>query len=335
MSLAKRARSSVAALLLCAAASPALADGCRHQTLMPAFEAFLAQHQDATPEAKGQAFARDFALRFPEFYGAPLFGDPDKLAGKAARFLDPAVRPQFGSLPPFDMTSMIERGRTIDETFTSAQASFLKEFPDFRCDTFVAYGPSLFHFDGHVYDSPQGEPRLLFGMDLITMIHTGPSVAAFFQHELFHIHHSAVLGDAQPSDNEPPVWWALWREGLATYVSQRMNPHLSLQEVLWFPADLAEKAAPRRAEIAAHLLADMENRNDRYALYFLAGDGPDGLPARSGYYMGYWLAKELGDGRPLAELARMTPAEVRKATERFLRREAGGDTPEVQPSATR
>lgn len=335
MSLAKRTRSAVAVLLLCASASPALAAGCRHQTLMPAFEAFLAQHQDASPEQKGQVFARDFAPRFPEFYSAPLFGEPESLGKKAARFLDPANKPQFGSFPPFDMASMIERGRALDDTFANAQARFLKEFPDFRCNTLVLYGPSLFHFDGHVYNSPQGEPRLLFGVDLISMIHTGPSTPAFFQHELFHIHHSEILGDAQPSDNEPPVWWALWREGLATYVSQRMNPGLSLQEVLWFPADLAEKAEPRRAELAARMLTDLDGKNDRYAAYFLAGSTPDGLPARSGYYMGYLLAKKVGEGRSLSELARMSPEDVRPAVERFLRREAEGNAPEDQPTLTR
>ncbi len=329
MSLAKRARSAVAVLLLCAAASPALAAGCRHQTLMPAFEAFLAQHQTATPEAKGEAFARDFATQFPEFYGAPLFGKPDTLGGKARHFLDPSTKVQFGGFPAFDMATMIERGRTVDETFASAQASFLKEFPDFRCNTHVAYGPSLFHFDGHVYDSPQGEARLLFGTDLISMIHTGKSIPAFFQHELFHIHHSEVLGDAEPAGNEPPVWWALWKEGLATYVSQRMNPDLSLQEVLWFPADLEEKAASRRAEIATLMLADMDGTKDRYAAYFLAGSAPDGLPPRTGYYMGYLLAKELGDGRPLAELARLTPDEVRPAVEKFLKRQAEPQAPKA------
>lgn len=335
MPLVRLARSAVAASLLCAAASSALAAGCRHQTLMPAFEAFLAQHKDATPEQKGQAFAQDFAPRFPEFYGTPLFGAPDTLGNKAARFLDPESGPKFGSFPAFDMATMIERGRSLDETFATAQAGFLKEFPDFRCDTLVAYGPSLFHFDGHVYNSPQGEARLLFGVDLISMIHTGPSVPAFFQHELFHIHHSKVLGDAQPSDNDPPVWWALWREGLATYVSQRLNPGLSLQEVLWFPADLADKAEPRRAEIAARMLVDLDGRNDRYAAYFLAGSGPDGLPARSGYYMGYLLAQEVGDGRTLSELARLSPADIRPVVERFLRREAEGRGPDHPPSRTR
>lgn len=329
MSLAKRARSAVAVLLMCAAASPALAAGCRHQSLMPAFEAFLAEHRDETPEARGQAFVRDFVPRFPEFYGAPLFGKPEALAASAVRFLDPANKPQFGSFPAFDMAAMIERGRTLDDAFVSAQASFLKEFPDFRCNTLVAYGPSLFHFDGHVYDSPEGEARLLFGVDLISMIHTGPSDPAFFQHELFHIHHSDVLGDAAPSGNDPTVWWALWQEGLATYVSHRMNPNLSLQEVLWFPADLAETAGPRRAEIAARLLADMDGKGDRYAAYFLAGSGPDGLPARSGYFMGYLLAKEVGDGRPLGELARLKPEDVRPAVEQFLRREAGQKSPEA------
>lgn len=331
----KQAGSALAVMLLCATAAPVLAAGCRYQTLMPAFEQLLETQRDAPPEVKGQAFARDFASRFPAFYGAPLFGEPDKLAAKAARFLDPAAKPRFGSFPAFDLTAMIQRGRTIDETFASAQASFLKEFPDFRCETFVAFGPSLFHFDGHVYESPDGEARLLFGVDLISMIHTGPSIPAFFHHELFHIYQSEVLGAAEPSENDAPVWWALWKEGLATYVSHRMNPELSLQETLWFPADLAEKAAGQRAELARRLLADLEGGEDRYALYFQAGTAPDGLPPRSGYYMGYLLAKEVGEGRPLADLARMKTDEVRRAAEQFLRREAEGGAPDAQASRTR
>jgi len=83
------------------------------------------------------------------------------------------------------------------------------------------------------------------------------------------------------------------------------------------------------------LLADLDGGEDRYELYFQGGSGPDGLPARSGYYMGYLLAKDVGDGRSLGELARMKPTDVRQAAERFLRREATGDTAKAQPSRTR
>lgn len=331
----KQSGRALAVLLLCTHASSALAAGCRYQTLMPAFQQFLEQQQGQPIEAQGKAFAEEFAARFPDYYGAPTFGGPEKIATKAARYLDPGRQRTFPGFQPFSMERMLERGRTIDEAFASAQAGFLREFPDFRCDTFVAFGPSLFHFDGHVYDGADGQHRLLFGVDLISIIHTGASIPAFFHHELFHIYQSEVLGDAEPSENDAPVWWVLWKEGLATYVSHRMNPSLALQETLWFPADLAEKAEANRTELARRLLTDLDGAEDRYALYFQGGSGPDGLPARSGYYMGYLLAKEIGDGRLLGELARMNPTDVRRAAERFLRREAGGDTPDAQPSRTR
>lgn len=321
---AQRAGFALAVLSICVSAAPALAAGCRFETLMPAFEQFLQSQGDAPPEAQGKAFARQFAARFPAFYGAPTFGGPEKIAAKAARFLDPKARRTFAGFPPFSMEKMLERGRTIDAAFASAQASFLAEFPDFRCDTFVALGPSLFHFDGHVYEGKDGRARLLFGTDLISMIHTGRTLPAFFHHELFHIYQSEALGDTEPSENASPIWWSLWKEGLATYVSHRMNPGLSLQETLWFPADLADAGERHRMAIAARLLADFTEGEDKAALYFQSGTAPEGLPPRSGYYMGYLLAKEVGDGRPLAELARMQPEEVRRAAESFLRRMASG-----------
>lgn len=323
MDRARWAALAHAALAVCLFAAPALAAGCRFETLMPAFEQFLRDQGSATPEAKGKVFATAFAPRFPEFYGAPTFGGPDRIATRAARFFDSDGKPVLSGFPPFRLEEMLARGRGIDEAFAGAQASFLKEFPDFRCDTFVALGPSLFHFDGHVYDGEDRQARLLFGVDLISMIHAGPSVPAFFHHELFHLYQSEVLGEAEPPENEAPVWWALWKEGLATYASHRMNPGLSLQETLWFPADLAETGAAHRAEIAARLLADLDAGEDRAALYFQGNTAPGGLPPRSGYYMGYLLAKAVGDGRPLAELARMRPEEVRRAAEAFLRRMAG------------
>jgi uncharacterized protein YjaZ len=60
-------------------------------------------------------------------------------------------------------------------------------------------------------------------------------------------------------------------------------------------------------------------RRDDYARYFLGGVDQD-IPVRSGYYLGYLVARDLGETRSLAELARMTPGVVRPLLEQALRR---------------
>jgi hypothetical protein len=53
---------------------------------------------------------------------------------------------------------------------------------------------------------------------------------SFLDHEIFHIYHEQVLADQIPK-GETPGWYTMWLEGLATYVSQRMNPKLDAQHV--------------------------------------------------------------------------------------------------------
>jgi hypothetical protein len=49
----------------------------------------------------------------------------------------------------------------------------------------------------------------------------------------------------------------------------------------------------------------------------MGGENPPGLPSRSGYYLGYLLARELDRG-DLAALARMPPQQVAVEARRFL-----------------
>jgi hypothetical protein len=77
-----------------------------------------------------------------------------------------------------------------------------------------------------------------------------PRAAAFFDHELFHLYHRQVVGADAPHDNEP-AWWTMWMEGLATYVSQRMNPGLDA----WFLVSKSVEGLPERAGSLRRTLA--------------------------------------------------------------------------------
>ncbi|HEX4534857.1 MAG TPA: hypothetical protein VH000_11545, partial [Rhizomicrobium sp.] len=123
------------------------------------------------------------------------------------------------------------------------------------------------------------------------------------------------------------TWWAMWEEGLATYISQRMNPSLPAQQVLWFPTDIvARMQAPGVMVRAAKLMLENFDKSDSaHSLFFESGHSTSGLPPRAGYYMGYRMAVELGRDHSLAWLARLHPADVKTRARAFLEKTANGN----------
>ena len=73
---------------------------------------------------------------------------------------------------------------------------------------------------------------------------------------------------------------------------------------------------PKLAEAARLMLADLDG-HEGYSRWFMGDSSPPGLPVRSGYYLGYLMAKHLDHG-DLAALARMSPKEVEVEARKFL-----------------
>jgi len=78
---------------------------------------------------------------------------------------------------------------------------------------------------------------------------------AFFDHEIFHLYQRQAVGSQAPQGDEP-AWWTMWVEGLATYVSQRMNPSLEAQQVLWYPQEMVRRMENNLPHAAALMLRD-------------------------------------------------------------------------------
>jgi len=64
------------------------------------------------------------------------------------------------------------------------------------------------------------------------------------------------------------------------------------------------------------MLEDLDG-HEGYSRWFTAGSNPPGLPMRSGYYLGYLMAKQLDRG-DLAALAKMPPQQVEREARSFL-----------------
>ncbi len=325
-------RIALAALLLAIASPsvPAAPDGqCAYEDLMPQFLELESRTANLGAPERGRIFVAEFATAHPDYYAAEVFGDPAALESQATQLFQPDRWPTFPGYPRLTAQRMHEMGTAVGELFARAQRRFVAEFPDFSCDTFVAFGPSLFTFDGRTYRGADGRARLLFGMDMIAIFHSAEDLPGFFQHELFHLYQSQVLGADEPP--ETLVWWALWNEGLATYVSHELNPELTPAQIFWYPRDLDLQVERNLPRWAALLLEDLDETGGQgYRRWFDAGPSGDGPPPRTGYYLGYLLARELARDRSLWELARLPPETVRLNARRFL--ETRSVSARMQPS---
>ncbi|HUQ51636.1 MAG TPA: hypothetical protein VM692_05410 [Gammaproteobacteria bacterium] len=309
-------RSALTAALTLALAGTATAQTCPYQNLLPEFAQLVAATGDLAPPARAAAFAERFAARHPDFYGEQPFGSPGQLIENAARLFDPQRAPTYDGSRAITLEDILATARTITADYARIEATFRAAFPDFRCDTRITFGISLYLFDGNQAVDALGKSQLRFGIDTIALLHSQRELSAFFHHELFHMYQAQVLGAAVPPDATQPVWWALWNEGLATYVSGQLNPTLTAAEIFWVPRDLEAQLQPRLAEAARLMLVELDG-HDGYSRWFEGGSSRPGLPPRSGYYLGYRMAKQLDRG-DLAALARMPPDRVQREARAFL-----------------
>jgi hypothetical protein len=263
------------------------------------------------PEAQRiQRFCDLVVVPHPEFYAADVL---DKMAlDPGSCDTDPA-----GIVGRYlrDVVPYVPRMRAISATvraqFDEFAADFGRTFPDFAPSSPVVFTVSLFSFDGATR-TIGGHTVLLFGIDGIARFHApNANLKVLFDHELFHQYHDQILPG--PPDDSRPLWMALWEEGLATYVSGRMNPQSTESDVL-LSDSLGAAARPVLPMLARELSKNLDSvDNDEYAAFFYANNARKDLPPRGGYYVGYQVARSLAAGRSLQEMARLHGPELEAA----------------------
>jgi hypothetical protein len=188
---------------------------------------------------------------------------------------------------------------------------FARTFTDFKCDFTFYIAPSFGRMDGSAA-FVNGEHRIIFAPDVIPRYHKLSELKVLIDHETFHIYHHQATGRFGASPEAvPTILEALWGEGLATFVSWRMNPAVSLDVALLQPG-IPEGSKPHLADIAKDLLAHLDTKDrPTYFHYFAAGKQPEGYPPRAGYYVGMLIAEDLSSRYSLMQLAHLNGPELR------------------------
>ena len=190
---------------------------------------------------------------------------------------------------------------------------FRQTFPDYRCDFTFYIAPSFGNMDGSAA-TVNGQYRILFAPDVIPRFHKLNELKILIDHETFHIYHHQASGVFGVDEEAiPTIEAALWSEGLATLVSWRMNPAVSLDVALLQPG-IPEGARSHLPAIATELLTHLEGRDEStYARYFEGGKPPDGYPPRAGYYVGVLIAQNLSKRYTLRQLAHLKGSVLHRA----------------------
>lgn len=286
--------------------------------LMPAFWRFWSGAQRLPIDKHAALLRQTLCLQHPEVYNASVLGldagKPlaDELERRYARWL-PRLQPH------------VERMRQVSERIATDlpryEASFRTAFPDLAYDGEVYFLCSFGAFDGATR-SVKGRTALLFGVDMIAAIY-GDAVdpQAFFHHELFHIYHAQVA----PA-GEDRLIDGLWSEGLALHVAKTLNPSADGVALFGLPPGMPERAQQMLPRLARELREQLDSTsNEVYARWFLGSNLDGAVPARSGYYVGYQVARRIGASIAPAALARLHGPTLRTVVERALRELESGN----------
>ena len=217
----------------------------------------------------------------------------------AALLEDDKLLEYFTKLAPL-IDSMRQLDSQLRDNWASDWAKFTALFPDMAWSGMVYMMPSMFCFDGRV-QLVAGQVSLLLGVDIMAWLKQ-TNLTPFLHHEWMHLYHDQIV----PDETEDRLYWALWREGLAVYISRRLNPQANFTEIL-LSAELVTRTEENLHKIAAELLEKIDStQREDYADFFLGRIERADIPARSGYYVGLRVVTHLSERYNPAQLVRLT-----------------------------
>jgi hypothetical protein len=276
---------------------------------MPKFWSLVEHSSYGSPAQQVQAFREVFIVQ-----DTNLFGERG-LGFRSDAGLDAAILRSTADARTHPST-IRSAEELLENMLPSELKRFKTAFPDFRCDFPIYIMPSLGQLDGarRVVDR---RPALLFGVDVIA--EGTPALRILIDHELFHRYHYQVAKFNDDNAEREVMWKTLWAEGQATYVSMVLNTPASMQDALYLPKDLVERAKPMLRQLISELGPKLDQVDpgffSRYFKYHGANATP---PSRDGYYIGALAAQRMGQRYFLFQLAHLHASAVRPSLQKVI-----------------
>ncbi|MEZ4743995.1 MAG: hypothetical protein R3B45_16365 [Bdellovibrionota bacterium] len=210
------------------------------------------------------------------------------------------VNKQFNSFETIKDT-FVKKYHALKPIISTALEDFKKHFPDMKGNNKIVLLHSLGELNGgiRVIDN---EPIFLLGLDIMAKYHNWENDIPFFHHEFFHLYHKQKAGK---QFGRGYIGDELWKEGVATYISEVMNKKATPSEMMLnIPPKLYEDCQKKIAGMSKELLPNLRTQNDElYKKYFLLSSTDKFVPKRAGYCVGYLAVKKFGPKYSLRELS--------------------------------
>jgi len=279
--------------------------------LGPRFAEFWQQAQDKPFLEQLALWDQLIEMPNQRFYDAMVWNkiDPDWFFTKYER-----LEAFFGELAhdPTLLKGMIQEFARFEENVAANTARFIKYFSDASFPQVIYAAPAI-TFNGKA----NRDLVVGFGIDRIVALNQYDfqrNSNVLYTHEFFHIYHARAsqmtrYARAQASNSAE---FYLWREGLATYFSQFMNPGTTEVEALG-SQELDQISDDGVYWLAAKFLAETSRNQNWHAHWFnyyeSSPDGPD-LPARCGYLLGLRVAQIIAQFYSGQEMAHWNPLQA-------------------------
>lgn len=298
-----------------------LLDNQRVVNIVDDFLIFWDRAKHRTPSAQRRLWKRLVENKHREYFDRAVY-----------RTTDPDIRRAMLEEFLIRVPGHVEAIRRFNESIADIATSplvetvleFKRQFRDYRQQTTLYIGLSMFRFDGAVrpVQNEDGVPdTLCLGAEVLAG-YTREQIRIAISHEFFHLYHFGFL--FQDADEMSPAeFWTphipLMIEGLAAAGVQLVFPYESPEACLHFDKD----------ELAAQQQDLAENANQFLDL-ILKGAPPKeyqqwftqthsgNAPSRGGYLLGYEVTKRLMAMYDMEELILMSPAELRELAEEQL-----------------
>jgi hypothetical protein len=152
----------------------------------------------------------------------------------------------------------------------------------------------------------------LFGLDAIARFRGATANwRVLLAHELFHAHH-ARINAALYREEPTPLYVRIWMEGLASYVSSRIVPEASSQQIIGDGASGADRNPALMGPVTTMIRGSLDSTNpaeqDKFLTYSAATSG---IPVRAGYLVGFDIAKALSAKMSMNDLAALRGGKLR------------------------
>lgn len=228
--------------------------------------------------------------------------------------------------------SILDRFIAFETTSWPLVQKLAQRFPevDFQ-DVNVVSLPNLIMFDGMVMHSG-GKSNAMFGLDFMDLVVKNPliipgselvnNLPVIVTHEFTHILHSKI-SDFSLQGEAKSILEPMWKEGLAVYYSQILNPGSNLENIL-MEKNLAKNCTAENIKnwakefVTDSKVLDESEQWNNYGKWFFATQGQKLGTARAGYCLGYHVVIVATQSHSVDELLKLNKKEAIALAERIL-----------------